>query len=100
MNLILGRSASRSETRFQNRLVAEAVIQVIDYQLLSNSEKGYAFFVESFSQVDLIFERQFSVGMDTDFVEHSTDIKQVADLVVWTLNTPLSLSAAHVGCPS
>src|SRR5437879_10130090 len=100
MNLILGRSASRSETRFQNRLVAEAVIQVIDYQLISNSEKGYAFFVETFSQVHLIFERQFSFGMATDFVEHSTEIKQVADLVVWTPNTQLSHTASHFCWPS
>src|ERR1700758_35303 len=95
MNLSRGRSASHSKTRLQNRLVAEAVIHVIDYQLVSNPEKGYAFFVETFSKVHLIFERQFSFGMATDFVEHSAEIKQVADLVVGATNTQVSHAGAH-----
>src|ERR1700746_2060504 len=100
INLTLGRSVSHSKTRLQNRLVAETVIHVIDYQLVSNPEKGYAFFVETFSKVHLIFERQFSFGMATDFVEHSAEIKQVADLVVGTTNTQLSHTAAHFWGPS
>src|SRR6266576_2994898 len=95
MNLTLGRSASHSKTRLQNRLVAQAVLHVLDYQLVSNSEKGCAFFVEAFSKVHLIFERQFSFGMATDFVEHSTEIKQVAYLVVGTTNTQVSYTGAH-----
>src|SRR6266480_3453523 len=99
MNLTLRRSASRSKTRFQNRIVAQAVIRVLNYQLVSNSEKGCAFFVETFSKVHLIFERQFSFGMATDFVEHSAEIKQVADLVVGTTNTQLSHTGAHFRGP-
>ena len=95
INLTLGRSMSHPKTRLQNCRVAEAVVHVLDYQLVSNPEKGCAFFVKTFSKVHFIFERQFSFVMATDFVQHSAKIKQAAHLVVGTTKTHVSHTTAH-----
>src|SRR5436190_6967275 len=95
INLTLGWSMSHSKTRLQNCRVAEAMVHVLDYQLVSNSEKGCAFFVKTSSKIHFIFERQFSSVMATDFIQHSAEIKQAAHLVVGTTKTHVSQTTPH-----
>ena len=94
MNLFFGRLPSGAETPLQDFVVRTALLHPFDQLIVIHPQQLGAVPIETFAEVRLIIRRQFTFGVTPNFIQHPTEINQVAHFSRGTAEAKISHESA------
>jgi len=84
LDLLVARAASAFEAPLEDFRIGSALVHPLHYGRVVEIQKRKRPGVETLAQIRVIIFREFARGVEANFVEHSADIIDAANLIVRT----------------